>query len=63
MTRELVDALIAGDSIAIEDSLNTTMSQKISKALDDYRTQVAQKMFVKQEEQPSTEEDVNTEQA
>jgi len=63
MTRELVDALIAGDSIAIEDSFNTAMSQKISKALDDYRTQVAQKMFVKQEEQPSTEEDVNTEQA
>jgi len=63
MTRELVDALIAGDSIAIEDSFNTAMSQKVSKALDDYRTQVAQKMFVKQEEQPSTEEDVNTEQA
>ena len=61
MTRELVDALIAGDSI--EDSFNTAMSQKVSKALDDYRTQVAQKMFVKQEEQPSTEEDVNTEQA
>ena len=63
MTRELVDALIAGDSIAIEDSFNTAMSQKVSKALDDYRTQEAQKMFVKQEEQPSTEEDVNTEQA
>jgi hypothetical protein len=63
MTRELVDALVAGDSIAIEDSFNTAMSQKISKALDDYRTQVAQKMFVKQEEQPNAEEDVNTEQA
>lgn len=61
MTRELVDALIAGDSIAIEDSFNTAMSQKISKALDDYRVQVAQKMFVKQEEQPNTE-DANTEQ-
>jgi hypothetical protein len=63
MTRELVDALVAGDSIAIEDSFNTAMSQKISKALDDYRTQVAQQMFVKQEEQPNAEEDVNTEQA
>jgi len=62
MTRELVDALIAGDSIAIEDSFNTAMSQKVSKALDDYRVQVAQKMFVKQEEQPNAEEDVNTEQ-
>jgi len=62
MTRELVDALIAGDSIAIEDSFNTAMSQRVSKALDDYRVQVAQKMFVKQEEQPNAEEDVNTEQ-
>ena len=44
-TRELVDALIAGDSIAIEDTFNNAMSEKISAALDDYRIQVAQKMF------------------
>ena len=60
MTRELVDALIAGDSIAIEDNFNTAMSQKISKALDDYRVQVAQKMFTPKEEQNS---DADTEQA
>jgi hypothetical protein len=44
-TRELVDALIAGDSIAIENTFNDAMSEKISVALDDYRIEVAQKMF------------------
>lgn len=44
-TRELVDALIAGDSIAIEDTFGAAMSQKVSMALDDYRVQVAQRMF------------------
>lgn len=61
MTRELVDALIAGDSIAIEDNFNTAMSQKISKALDDYRVQVAQKMFTAPKEEQNS--DANTEQA
>lgn len=59
-TRELVDALVAGDSIAIEDNFGAAMSQKISKALDDYRVQVAQKMFTPKEEQNS---DADTEQA
>jgi hypothetical protein len=49
MTRELVDALVAGDSIAIEDTFNTAMSQKVSAALDDYRVKVAQSMFNAQE--------------
>lgn len=44
-TRELIDALATGDSIAIEDSFNNAMSQKISSALDSYRAQVAQNMF------------------
>lgn len=49
MTRELVDALVAGDSIAIEDTFNAAMSQKVSTALDDYRVKVAQSMFNAQE--------------
>lgn len=44
-TRELVDALIAGDSIAIENTFGQAMSQKVSLALDNYRVQVAQNMF------------------
>lgn len=57
-TRELVDALIAGDSIAIETNFNNAMSEKISAALDDYRVQVAQKMFGVEE--VTTEEDTTT---
>lgn len=56
-TRELVDALIAGDSIGIEQSLNSTMSDKLSVALDDYRVQVAQSMFNEVEETPDSEDE------
>ena len=44
-TRELVDALISGDSLAIENSFNSVMSDKVSTALDSYRVGVAQSMF------------------
>ena len=44
-TRDLVDALISGDSIAIENTFNATMSGKVSQALDDYRIAIAQRMF------------------
>ena len=44
-TRDLVDALISGDSIAIENSFNAAISDKVSNALDNYRVQVAQNMF------------------
>jgi hypothetical protein len=45
-TRELVDALASGDSLAIETAFNSVMSNKVSTALDDYRIQVAQNMFI-----------------
>lgn len=54
-TRELVDALIAGDSLSIEQTLNSTMADKLSVALDDYRVQVAQNMFNKTEETSADE--------
>lgn len=44
-TRDLVDALISGDSLAIENSFNSVMSDKVSTALDGYRVGVAQNMF------------------
>lgn len=49
-TRELVDALISGDSIAIENTFNAAMSDKVSAALDSYRVQVATSMFVPPED-------------
>lgn len=54
--RELVDALIAGDSVAIDNSFNAVMSDKVSSTLDDYRVEVARNMF-----NPTTETDVEEE--
>lgn len=45
-TRELIDALASGDSLAIETTFNNVMSDKVSAALDDYRIQVAHNMFI-----------------
>lgn len=56
-TRDLVDALVSGDSIAIETAFNNVMSDKVSSALDDYRVQVAQNMFMT----PQEVEEVNSE--
>ena len=53
-TRELVDALISGDSIAIENSFNTVMSDKVSQALDSYRINLSQQMFDQEESEENT---------
>lgn len=58
-TRELVDALISGNSIAIETTFNTAMSDKMSAALDDYRVKVAQNMFNATEEVVEPTESTN----
>ena len=44
-TRDLVDALISGDSIEIEHAFDATMAEKLLSSLDTYRVQVAQSMF------------------
>ena len=44
-THDLVDAIISGDSIAIEDAFNATMADKISTRLESMRQDVAQSMF------------------
>lgn len=49
-TRDLIDALVSGDSIAIENNFNAVMSDKVSDSLDDYRIKVAHNMFNAQEE-------------
>ena len=60
-TRELVDALLSGDSLAIESEFNNVMTAKVSSALDDYRVEVAKGLFnpaveVEQDDnQPETE--------
>jgi len=58
-TRELVDALVSGDSIAIESSFTDAMSQKVSSALDSYRVQVASNIFPKAEVEQTEDADVS----
>ncbi len=57
-TRELIDALISGDSIAIENTFNAVMSDKVSNALDSYRVDVAQSMFTPQEQEVQSDDNV-----
>lgn len=56
-TRDLVDALISGDSIAIENSFNSVISDKVSTALDGYRVSVAQNMFNQPEDSEAITDD------
>lgn len=55
-TRDLVDALIAGDSLAIETTFHDVMTDKVTSALDNYRIQVAKNMFNPQDEDEPVEE-------
>lgn len=44
-TKDLINAIVAGDAIEIENAFNSTMAEKISARLDDFRVDVAQNMF------------------
>jgi len=44
-TKDLINAIIAGDAIEIENAFNSTMAEKISDRIDDMRTQVAKSIF------------------
>jgi len=53
--RELIDAIAAGDSVAIQTAFETEMSGRIAERLDSMRQDVATNMF-KVEEQVQSEE-------
>lgn len=48
-TKDLVNAIIVGDALEIENAFQATMAEKISARLDDYRQEVAQNMFATEE--------------
>ena len=48
--RELVDAMVKGDALGTEKTFGAAMAEKLSVKLDDMRTNVAQTMFITQEE-------------
>ena len=52
-TKDLINAIVAGDAIEIENAFNATMAEKISGRLDDFRLDVAQNMFKTSEEAPA----------
>jgi hypothetical protein len=60
-TKDLIDALAAGDATGIETTFNAAMAERISAKIDDMRTQVAQSMFATPQEE--TEEVSNEESA
>lgn len=44
-TRDLIDAIEAGDSTKVDDAFNSVMVQKVSERLDAMRDDLAQNMF------------------
>jgi ribosome-associated translation inhibitor RaiA len=56
-SHDLVNAIIVGDAIEIENAFQSTISEKISARLDDYRQEVAQTMFKVQESSEELDEE------
>lgn len=56
-TRDLIDAIQAGDSTKVDDAFNSVMVQKVSERLDAMRDDLSQNMFRTPEvvEEPATE--------
>jgi len=57
-TRDLINAIAAGEAIEIENAFNLTMAEKISSRIEDKRIEVAQSLFNVQPEEISTEDSV-----
>jgi thymidine phosphorylase len=55
-TKDLINAIVAGDALEIENAFNSTMAEKISTRLDDMRADMAANMFKQEETFQSTEE-------
>lgn len=44
-TRDLIDAIQSGDSVAVQSAFEASMAQRVASRLDDMRQDVAQNMF------------------
>lgn len=60
-TRDLINAIAAGDALEIENAFNSTMAEKVSGRIDDMRINVAQNMFSSNEEVEQPSEEITTE--
>ena len=50
-TRDLINAIAAGDAIEIENAFNSVMAEKVSARIDDMRIDVAQNLFAEEIEE------------
>jgi hypothetical protein len=48
-SRNLIDAIDAGDSVEIENAFNSIMATKVSETIDNMRSDIAQTMFASEE--------------
>jgi hypothetical protein len=55
-TRDLVNAIAAGDALEIESSFNSVMAEKLSDRIGELRSSIAQNMFANPQEDIVTEE-------
>lgn len=60
-TRDLINAIAAGDAIEIENAFNSVMAEKISARIDDMRIDVAQNLFAEQVEEIEEETELTLE--
>lgn len=60
-TRDLINAIAAGDAIEIENAFNSTMAEKISSRIEDKRIEVAQTLFAAEETIEVVEEPITSE--
>lgn len=49
--RDLVDALMAGDTMSIDSTFNDVIAVKVTSAIDAYKDDVAQAMFTQTQEE------------
>jgi len=60
-TRDLINAIAAGDAIEIENAFNSVMAEKISSRIDELRIDVAQNLFAEEVEEIEEEFDIISE--
>ena len=60
-TRDLINAIEAGEATEIDNAFNSIMASKVSEKLDAMRTDMAQNMFVSQQEVADEEQEEFTE--
>ena len=55
-TRDLINAIAAGDALEIENAFNSAMAEKVSMRIDDMRISVAQNLFAEDVEELDEEQ-------